>query len=168
MNTIFLGLGTNLGDRQQNLQRAVDGLAAGMSVTAVSQLYETPPWGVDEQPAFFNMCLAANTLQTPHQLLTFIKKLENELGRTKTFHWGPRLIDIDILFYNSDIIIEPELIVPHLQMANRAFVLAPLADLAPYFLHPQTGKSVKQMLNEVDKMGIRPLPNAAITIPIKA
>lgn len=168
MNTIFLGMGTNLGDRQQNLQRAVDGLAAGMTITAVSQLYETPPWGVDEQPAFFNMCLAANTMQTPDQLLPFIKNLEKKIGRTPTYHWGPRLIDIDILFYNNDIIIEPDLTVPHLHMANRAFVLAPLADIALDFLHPQTGKSVKQMLDAVDKMGIRPLPNTTIRIPIKA
>ncbi|KAA3658456.1 MAG: 2-amino-4-hydroxy-6-hydroxymethyldihydropteridine diphosphokinase [Chloroflexi bacterium] len=168
MNTIFLGMGTNLGDRQQNLQRAVDGLAAGMTITAVSQLYETPPWGVDEQPAFFNMCLAANTMQTPDQLLPFIKNLEKKIGRTPTYHWGPRLIDIDILFYNNDIIIEPDLTVPHLHMANRAFVLAPLADIALDFLHPQTGKSVEQMLDAVDKMGIRPLPNTTSRIPSKA
>ena len=168
MNTIFLGLGTNLGDRQQNLQRAVNGLAAGMTITAVSQLYETPPWGVDEQPAFFNICVAAKTLQTPQQLLTFVKNLENEIGRIPTFRWGPRLIDIDILFYNNEIIIESDLSIPHVYLPERAFVLAPLAELAPDLVHPQTGKSVNEMLDEVDKMGIRPLLNLTISIPIKA
>ncbi len=168
MNTIFLGLGTNLGDRQQNLQRAVNGLAAGMMITAVSQTYETPPWGVDEQPAFFNICLVAETNQTPFELLSFVKNLESEIGRIPTYRWGPRLIDIDLLFFNSEIIDDPNLIIPHLHLSERAFVLAPLAEIAADFVHPRTGKSIKVMLNEVDKLGIRPLPNMPITIPLQA
>jgi len=166
MNTIFLGLGTNLGDRQQNLQRAVNSLAAGITITAVSQIFETIPWGVVDQPVFFNLCLAAETHKTPQQLLTFIKNLENEIGRIPTHRWGPRVIDIDILLYDNRIIAEPDLTIPHVHLAERAFVLAPLAEIAPDIAHPQTGRLVKEMLAKVEVQGIRPLPERQITIPV--
>ena len=139
-----------------------------MTITAVSQTYETPPWGVDEQPAFYNLCLAGKTNKTPHELLNFVKDTEHEIGRVPTYRWGPRLIDIDLLFFNNEIIIEPDLMIPHLHLSERAFVLAPLAEIAPNLVHPQTGKTVIEMFNEVDKMGIRPLSHVQLTIPENA
>lgn len=168
MSVLFLGLGTNLGDRQQNLQRAVNALTAGMRITAVSPIFETPPWGPTDQPTFYNCCLAAETDLTPQQLLSFIKEIENELGRIPTYRWGPRLIDIDLLFYDDIILEEDNLTVPHLRIAERAFVLAPLAAIAPDFIHPQTGQSMQALLADVDLHGVRPLPDKQLTIPVNS
>lgn len=165
MNDIFLGLGTNLGERDENLQRAVDGLAAEMAVTAVSPVYETPPWGITDQPDFFNICVAGQTTQPPHDLLAFIKQLEQELGREPTYRWGPRLIDIDLLFYDDKTIDDGPLTVPHPRLHERAFVLAPLADIAPDFVHPVRHQTVAEMLSQVDDSGVRPLPNVTIHLP---
>ncbi|MCA9925330.1 MAG: 2-amino-4-hydroxy-6-hydroxymethyldihydropteridine diphosphokinase [Anaerolineales bacterium] len=162
---ILLGLGTNLGDRVQNLQQAIDALAASMKVTAVSPIYETPPWGVTDQPSFYNICLAVETDKTPKQLLSFIKNLEIELGREPTYRWGPRLIDIDLLFFGSRVIDEDALQVPHPRMQDRAFVLAPLAAIASEFVHPQTGQSVQAMLAMTDQRGIRPLTDVSLRTP---
>ncbi len=149
MNQVFLSLGTNLGDRRRNLQEAVACLRAAMTVTAVSPVYETAPWGDTDQPDFFNICLAAETGQTSQELLQFLKRTETELGREKSRRWGPRLIDIDILAYGDRVIREKNLMIPHSRMAERTFVLAPLADIAPEWVHPITGKSVVQMLTAV-------------------
>lgn len=165
MNDIFLGLGTNLGERIQNLQKAVDELAAGMTITAVSPVYETPPWGVADQPDFLNICLAGLTEKSPKALLTFIKSTENALGRTPTYRWGPRLIDIDLLFYDQMQIEEDDLVVPHPRLHERAFVLAPLADIAPDLRHPPTGRTIRQLLAQVDTREIRPLPHVQVHLP---
>ena len=154
---IFLSLGTNLGDRRLNLQQAARGLAGQMEIEAISPIYETAPWGQIDQPDFLNICLSAITALRPYPLLAKIKNLEIELGRKPGPLWGPRLIDIDILFYNDLAFRNEGLILPHPRPAERAFVLAPLADIAPHVCHPQTGLSVSQMLSAVDRTSVRRL-----------
>jgi 2-amino-4-hydroxy-6-hydroxymethyldihydropteridine diphosphokinase len=156
MQTIFLGLGTNLGDRAANLQAAIAGLAEKLVVTAVSPLYQTPPWGITDQPDFLNLCLAAETELPPAELLAFVKNLEVELGRQPTERWGPRLIDIDILFYASQIVETETMTIPHPRLAERAFVLRPLADIAPDFVHPVLGETIAALAGKVEAEGIRP------------
>lgn len=149
MSHIYLSLGTNLGDRQVNLQQALQALKRQVTITAVSHVYETKPWGVTDQPAFFNMCIAGKTALAAHELLDFCKQIETEVGRKPTFKWGPRLIDIDILFYDDRILQDDTLAIPHPFVHERVFVLAPLADIAPHYQHPQTHKTVAQMLADV-------------------
>ncbi len=145
--TVALALGSNLGDRLANLRAAVAALKDVMSVTLISPVYETAPAYVTDQPAFLNAALIAETTLTPRALLHHLKELEKRLGRTETFQNGPRMIDLDILFYGNQVVDEgAPLIIPHLRMAERRFVLQPLADIAPYWMHPQTGLSVSAML----------------------
>jgi 2-amino-4-hydroxy-6-hydroxymethyldihydropteridine diphosphokinase len=156
-HTVYLGLGTNLGDREQNLRQAIMGLREWVRLTAVSPLYETEPWGMTDQPLFWNMCVAGETAETPGGLLAHCKQLEKEIGRTVAVRWGPRLIDIDILFYDDWVLHDEWLIIPHLQLAQRAFVLRPLVDIAPDLIHPESGLKTADMLKQVDTTGIRPL-----------
>ena len=155
---VLLGLGTNLGDRRGQLQKAVRGLEMQMTVTAVSPLYQTPPFGPIPQPDFLNICVAAATTQSPQELFQFIKALETELGRRPAVRWGPRLIDIDILFYGTEIIDQPALQIPHIGIPERAFVLTPLADITPDFIHPTLEKTVAELLTAVDPTNVQRLP----------
>ncbi|MEM7117526.1 MAG: 2-amino-4-hydroxy-6-hydroxymethyldihydropteridine diphosphokinase [Chloroflexota bacterium] len=148
--TVYLGLGTNLGERVANLEQALLGLQAVWEETAVSPIYETEPWGDTEQPTFLNLCAAGKTDLAPHELLRFLKQLEEEIGRTPTRRWGPRLIDIDILFYD-DLVLESEtLTIPHKFVAERPFVLVPLAAIAHDLIHPQIQATVAEMMAETD------------------
>lgn len=156
MVTVYLALGTNLGDRADNLRRAVEQIGRVVTITAVSSTYETAAWGVLNQPDFFNSCLAGTTELAPHDLLDELKRIEGEIGRQKTFRWGPRLIDIDILFYD-DIIIEggeieggesDDLIIPHPRIAERLFVLEPLCEIAADFIHPVHNKTIAELLTD--------------------
>ncbi len=151
---IYLGLGTNLGDRLDNLRAARVALSPRVFVLRASQVYETLPWGYADQPSFLNQVLEAQTLLTPRRLLAHLKSIESRLGRTPTFRYGPRLIDIDILFYGSQIIEMDGLIIPHPHLAERAFVLFPLAELAPDLVHPHSGLSVQQLLGQFDSSGV--------------
>ncbi len=146
MSEFFLGLGSNLGDRRLNLLRAIEGLGAFAEIAAVSPVYETDPWGLEEQPQFLNICAAGSSELAPGQLLSAIKGLEVEMGRQPAVRWGPRLIDIDILLMDNLCLHGENLDIPHLEMASRGFVLAPLADLSPGNIHPESGLSVRQML----------------------
>ncbi|MBB3929067.1 2-amino-4-hydroxy-6-hydroxymethyldihydropteridine diphosphokinase [Kaistia hirudinis] len=133
MNEAFLGLGGNLGDRAATLATAIDDLraAAGVRVTRVSPLYETPPWGPVPQGPYLNACVAIETTLSARALLDLCLAIEKRHGRQRLVRWGPRTLDIDLLLYGAATIDEPGLIVPHPRMAERAFVLVPLAEIAP-------------------------------------
>ena len=151
--TVIIALGTNLGDRQANLETAVSALSPEVAVSARSRLYETAPMYVTDQPAFLNMAVAGETDLDPQALLAHLKHLEAELGRTPTFRNGPRMIDLDILYYADQVIDTEDLVVPHPRIAERSFVLWPLRDIAPDLHDPRQSRSVSEMyqaLGEVD------------------
>jgi 2-amino-4-hydroxy-6-hydroxymethyldihydropteridine diphosphokinase len=153
-HTIYLGLGTNLGDRHENLLSAATLLPPKVAVVAQSPIYQTPPWGFTEQADFLNQVIKAETTLNPKDLLKYVKKIEKKVGRTATFRWGPREIDIDILFYDNLVYEEKKLTIPHPRLHQRAFMLVPLADLAPKLLHPLTGQTIQQHLAELDPTNI--------------
>ncbi|MFZ6026727.1 MAG: 2-amino-4-hydroxy-6-hydroxymethyldihydropteridine diphosphokinase [Chloroflexota bacterium] len=152
---VFLAMGSNLGDRRANLRAAAAALPPEVTVLEASPVYETEPWGYAEQPAFFNQVLKGETQLPPFALLMHLKQIETQLGRVPTIRYGPRCIDLDILFYGDQVVQSPELTIPHPRLAERAFVLVPLADLAPELRHPQSQKTVAAMLSEVGHAGIR-------------
>ena len=154
MAFVYLGLGTNLGDRMNNLLQAVQALPLEITLQRASQVYETKPEGYLTQPDFLNQVLETETTLPPMDLLISLKQLENQLGRQKSFKDGPRLIDIDILFYDNKVIELPGLIIPHPRLAGRAFVLAPLVELAPDFYHPVIGKTIRELLESVSRIGV--------------
>jgi 2-amino-4-hydroxy-6-hydroxymethyldihydropteridine diphosphokinase len=153
-HTVYLSLGTNLGDRAANLKQAISSLPPQMTVKAKSNVYETPPWGYTEQGAFLNQVVMATTYLEPELLLKHLKRLEVALGREATFRYGPRLIDIDILFYDDMVLSTPLLTVPHPHLHERGFVLLPMMDIAPDHVHPVTGKSVREMIALSNTEGI--------------
>ncbi len=142
MNSILLGLGANLGDRARTLDAAVAGLGRFLHVTAASPVYETAPMYVEDQSPFLNMVLAAETALAPEALLGALKQLERRLGRVPGTRYGPRVIDLDILFYGDHIVDLPHLQIPHPRLAERAFVLVPAADIAADRRHPVLGRAV--------------------------
>jgi 2-amino-4-hydroxy-6-hydroxymethyldihydropteridine diphosphokinase len=166
MPVVFLALGTNLGDRLHNLEMALIALrsAAGadLRILSRSHVYETPAWGYEDQPAFLNMAVKAETNLSPADLLAHLKTLEKDLGRLPNFRWGPRQIDIDILLYDDLILDTPELVIPHPRLHERAFVLVPLADIAPDLMHPVLHQTVAQLLAAIDRSGIALFPQSAI------
>ncbi len=157
MSLVYLGLGSNLNQRYANLQTAIAKLQEHFTVTAVSPVYATEPWGDTDQPSFLNVCVAITTTKEPAELLRTLKFIEADMGWQPSRHWGPRLIDIDILFFDKRIVQDEQLSIPHPHIAERAFVLAPLADIIPDFRHPQTGQTVEEMLEQVDTRGVERL-----------
>lgn len=153
---VFIGLGTNQGDRFYNLRQAVLKLPPKVVPLKLSSVYETPPWGFLEQPYFLNQVIKAHTRLSPPSLLKYLKHIERRVGRQPTFRYGPRLIDLDILFYDNQIFESSELVIPHPDLHNRAFVLIPLAEIEPDFHHPVLGKTIKELLPAVDSRGIHP------------
>jgi 2-amino-4-hydroxy-6-hydroxymethyldihydropteridine diphosphokinase len=147
---VYLSLGTNIGDRKANLREAIKQLAAkGINVIRVSGVYETEPVGKKDQPFFLNICVEASTELMPFALLDSVKGIEASMGRTPSaVKWGPRIIDIDILFYSNIMLQTDRLAIPHNEIKNRRFVLVPLAELAPDLIHPGNEKSVAEMLRE--------------------
>lgn len=147
MPTLYLLLGGNLGDRVLYLQQARASIAGQVGkIKQSSKLYETAAWGKTDQPAFLNQVLEVQTDLTPEQVLQQINLIEHALGRARTEHWGARVIDIDILFYDSLVLQTQRLTIPHPQLYRRRFTLAPLAELAPDLVHPVLGASINQLL----------------------
>ncbi len=147
--TTFLSLGSNQGDRKFNLDQAIALLqkTSGVTVVKISSIYETEPWGGVEQKPFLNLVLELDTKLTPWELLRECKEIEDKLGRKKEIHWGPRVIDLDILSYQDFEIQSEELTIPHPYMEQREFVLAPLREIVPGFLLP-SGKIAKNVKGE--------------------
>ena len=151
---VYLALGTNLGDRPANLKQAIAALTPQLEVKAKSQVYETPPWGFEDQPKFLNQVIKANTYLDPEPLLKHLKRLEVALGRKESFPNGPRLIDMDILFYDDLVMEKPSLVLPHPRLHERGFVLLPLLEIAPNLVHPVHKKSVREMAEMCNMTGI--------------
>ena len=153
-HTVYLALGSNLGDRLANLKGAIAALTPQMEVKAKSSVYETPPWGYEDQPKFLNQVIKATTYLDPGPLLKHLKRLEVALGRKESFPNGPRSIDMDILFYDDLVLNSPPLVIPHPRLHERGFVLLPLMDINPELVHPVSKKSVREMAAECDTTGI--------------
>ncbi|MFC1908721.1 2-amino-4-hydroxy-6-hydroxymethyldihydropteridine diphosphokinase [Chloroflexota bacterium] len=153
---VYLGLGSNMGDRQNNLDKAIDLLSRRLRLGEVSSVYETAPVGSTDQPQFLNMVCQVYTRLTPEGLLALAKGIESKLGRTGKSN-APRPIDIDILLYAEQVIETLDLVIPHPRMTERAFVLSPLAEIAPDAIHPKTGKTIKELLQDItENQGILP------------
>ena len=164
---VYLGLGTNLGDRLENLQRAIALLSdsAVLRLLRCSQVYETQPWGGIEQPPFLNCAAEATTALEPETLLTLCKEMEESLGRVPGERWGPRLIDVDILLYGSEVIDLPYLEIPHPRLHLRAFALVPLAELCPENAHPVLNRSIADLCREVEgRDGVQPAGDAGLAV----
>lgn len=148
----FVGLGSNLGERESMIRLALDDLARLPSTTLVraSSLYDTEPVGDTEQPGFLNAVAQVETELTARQLLWNLLLIERRLGRARTRHWGPRVIDLDLLLYGSEVLDEPDLKVPHPELIHRSFVLVPLVELDPLVVHPVTGETLLAHLSRLN------------------
>ena len=155
-HSVYLSLGTNLGDRAANLKQAITSLPPQMTVRSRSKVYETPPWGYTEQDAFLNQVVMVTTYLEPEQLLKHLKRLEVALGRKATFRNGPRLIDLDILFFDDLVLNTPVLTVPHPHVHERGFVLVPMMDIAPDHVHPVSQKTIRELIAMCSTEGIVP------------
>lgn len=153
----ILGLGSNVGDKRANLARAVALLEAGgeVAVVARSRDWRTPPWGVTDQDWFVNACITVTTTLRPRALLARCLDVERQMARVRTRHWGPRIIDVDILFYGEERVAEPDLLIPHPRITERAFVLGPLSDIAPDLVI--AGQTVAARLSLLDRTGVDPI-----------
>ena len=149
MTTAYLGLGSNLGDRENNLRMAVSLFRQQVSLLALSSVYETEPWGYIPQPTFLNLVCAVETSLSPQGLLALAQGVERDLGRVSTFRYGPRTMDVDILLYGDEVIETPDIQIPHPLFSERAFVLVPLVEIAPSLVHPALGKSIAKLFKEV-------------------
>ena len=158
MAAVFIGVGTNEGDRAANISRAVHALGRmeGLRVIQMAPRYDTDPVGGPPQGTFLNTVVEVATTLPPHALLTRLKHLEQQLGRKPSaIRWGPRVIDLDILLYGEAIVQEPRLTIPHPLMHERRFVLEPLAQLAPTLVHPVIGKTIAELRDQLPEQLVR-------------
>lgn len=156
---IFIALGSNLGDREANIRVAIRLAEKGgrLIVVKVSPLYESEPWGQEDQPRFVNAVMEARSELSPCELLQYLKGIEAEMGRREAERWGPRLIDLDIIFYGSRVVKDERIEVPHPYAKERAFVMVPLSEIAPGFIDPLSGASVSELAARLGKEGLRRL-----------
>jgi 2-amino-4-hydroxy-6-hydroxymethyldihydropteridine diphosphokinase len=153
---IILQLGTNRKNRLDNLSIAFDFLGEKINIIQKSGIYETEPWGKTNQDLFLNQLILGETLLNPYELLDFCKTIEKNMGREKKIHWGPRIIDLDIIYYSNKIIFSPNLNIPHREMVNRNFILVPLKELANQWIHPILKVDTKILLNNcTDKSEVK-------------
>jgi 2-amino-4-hydroxy-6-hydroxymethyldihydropteridine diphosphokinase len=151
---IYLSLGTNLGNRELNLEIAKQGLSPQVKILDCSSIYQTEPWGYLDQPDFLNQVLAVETTLSPHELLEYIKDIEERIGRKPSVRFGPRIVDIDILFFGDRIIQEEDLVIPPPRLKDRAFVLIPLAEMDTDLIYPGTDLSIADLLLNIDLTGV--------------
>lgn len=152
---VYLSLGSNVGDRMENLRKALQllGQQERVRVGAASRIYETEPIGIVEQPTFLNMAVEIETELAPLEFLKAIKGVEAEMGRIPSARWGPRLIDIDIVLWDDRVVEHDALVIPHPEFRSRAFVLKPLAEIAGDAVDPVSGKSVEELASETGAQG---------------
>ena len=149
MNKAYLLIGGNMGDRLANLKEAINHISTDAgTIEKISSVYETAPWGQTNQASFLNQALLIDTIHSASQLMYLLLEIENKLGRKRTLPLGPRTIDIDIIYFNKDIVQSSELDIPHPSMFKRNFVLVPLVEIAPDFIHPVLNKSNSILLSE--------------------
>jgi len=152
MNTVFLMLGSNMGDKADNLRQVTEMISQRIGpVIRASSLYETEPWGFSHPEKFLNQCLQVRSSRSPGELLSLISDMEGSMGREKDKSaYQARVIDVDILFYNNQVVETDDLIIPHPLIGRRRFVLVPLSEIAPRLIHPVSGKAVSEMLETCD------------------
>jgi 2-amino-4-hydroxy-6-hydroxymethyldihydropteridine diphosphokinase len=161
MNKVYLLIGGNVGSRLQNLSHARDLLSAWGTVIQQSAVYETEAWGKTDQEAFFNQAIVLETPLQAKSLIINILQIEEEMGRRRLEKYGPRIIDIDILFFNDQVIREPHLTIPHPEIQNRRFALVPMLEIAPEFVHPVFNKTIGRLLDECpDKLAVQKIEEA--------
>lgn len=148
MTEVYLLLGSNKGKQEENLRASCGFIAESCgAVLQNSSLYETEAWGIKQQNSFLNQVIRINTVLGPTELLSVLKSIEKAVGRVETTKWGPRIIDIDILFYGNQVIDLPELKIPHPYIQDRRFTLVPMSEIAPHLIHPVLGKTISELLN---------------------
>ena len=150
MFNVFIGVGSNLGNRTENCLKALESVSDFTVIKAVSSFYETEPVGNEDQPKFINAVAKVSTLLSPLYLLNSLKTIENQMGRERTQRWGPRIIDLDILFYEDFVLESQELTVPHKHLHERKFVLEPLCEIEPWLEHPVLKQTVSKLLKNLD------------------
>lgn len=155
IHQVFIALGSNLGDRAAMLAAARQAMAEVLEIEAESTIYQTDPWGYQDQPQFLNQVIRGRCELEPLPLLAALKAIEADLGRQPSFRYGPRGIDLDLLAYDDRVLQENGLVVPHPRMSERAFVLVPLAEIAPEWTHPVTGRTAAEMLEPLNRSTVR-------------
>ena len=152
MNIVYIAFGSNIGDRGTAIEEALNLIEQNeMKIVKRSKIYETEPYGYVDQPSFLNGAVEVETNLSCRDVLERLLSIENQIGRVREFKWGPRIIDLDIIFYNNEIYDEEDLKVPHPDMQNRDFVLKPLNDLCPDYVHPILGNTIRELLGELGK-----------------
>ena len=152
MNTAYISFGSNIGDRHRAVEDAFSMLEEkGIRIVKKSNIYETEPYGYVDQPPFINGALEIETSLGCRELLKELLSIEKDIGRVRKFKWGPRIIDLDIIFFNNEIYGEEDIQVPHPDMQNRVFVLKPLSEICPDFIHPQLHKKVSELLDILER-----------------